>query len=78
MRFIEIDGERIEVHGCSDCPCYNEKDDDYRPVNSCKHPLRSKVSECTLCGGGTTSAAGHSSGVSWNVHLGRWTDEMGV
>ena len=52
MRYIEIDGERIEVHGCSDCPCYNEKDDDYLPVNSCKHPLRSKVSECTLCGGG--------------------------
>lgn len=47
-RYIEIDGEMIEVHGCSDCPCYNEKDDDYLPVNSCKHPLRSKVSACTL------------------------------
>lgn len=48
LRYIEIDGEMIDVHGCSDCPCYNEKEDDYLPVNSCKHPLRSKVSTSTL------------------------------
>ena len=23
MKYIEIDGERIEVHGCRDCPCYD-------------------------------------------------------
>lgn len=48
LRYIEIDGERIEIHGCDDCPCYNEMEDDYLPVNSCKHPLRSKVSRYTL------------------------------
>lgn len=53
LRFIEIDGEMIEVHGCSDCPCYNEKEEDYLPVNSCKHPLRSKVNRYILeCLGG--------------------------
>lgn len=53
LRYIEIDGEKIEVYGCWDCPCYNEKDDDYRPVNSCKHPLRSTVSKDSLeCMGG--------------------------
>ena len=54
LRYIEVDGELIEVHGCLDCPCYNEKEDDYLPANSCKHPLRSKVSASSLeyLGGG--------------------------
>lgn len=41
MRYIEIDGERIEVHGCDDCPCYDDGDDGYGAV--CKHPSTSET-----------------------------------
>ena len=41
MRYIEIDGERVEVHGCKDCPCYDYGE---RSVfEGCKHPSRSYV-----------------------------------
>lgn len=41
MRYIEIDGEKIEVHGCEDCPCYDDGDDGYGA--ECKHPSVSEV-----------------------------------
>lgn len=39
MRLIEIDGKEYEVHGCMDCPCYDNGDSGY--YAQCKHPSRS-------------------------------------
>lgn len=39
MKYVEIDGERIEVHSCRDCPCMEwDKWHWY-----CKHPKRTQV-----------------------------------
>ena len=43
MRYIEIDGERIEVHRCEDCPCCDQGDGGYGA--SCKHPCNSEVTK---------------------------------
>jgi hypothetical protein len=43
MKYIEIDGERIEVHGCDDCPCCDQGDGGYGAT--CKHPRNSEVEE---------------------------------
>lgn len=43
MRYIEIDGERIEVHDCEDCPCCDKADGGYGA--SCKHPCNSEVTK---------------------------------
>ena len=54
MKYIEIDGERIEVHGCDDCPCYDGGDDGYCAV--CKHPSTSETWRGftgTVCRSGT-------------------------
>lgn len=41
MRYIEIDGERIEVHDCSDCPCFDHGVDGRYAY--CRHPSRTYV-----------------------------------
>lgn len=41
MKYIEIDGKIIEVHGCEDCPCCDEGDGGYDAV--CKHPSVSNL-----------------------------------
>lgn len=41
MRYIEIDGERIEVRGCEDCPCCDMGDGGYGA--RCKHPSVSEL-----------------------------------
>ena len=43
MRYIEIDGERVEVRSCIDCPCCDEGDGGYGA--SCKHPCNSEVTK---------------------------------
>lgn len=41
MKYIEVDGIRVTVHACDDCPCYADgaSDDD----STCKHPACSDV-----------------------------------
>lgn len=46
MRYIEIDGERIEVRGCLDCPFYEDRDVEYY----CKHPSCSTIRFSIACG----------------------------
>lgn len=41
MKYIEIEGERIEVHGCGDCPCFDHGEDGR--YGMCRHPSRSVV-----------------------------------
>ena len=41
MKYIEIDGRRIEIRGCEDCPCCDEGDGGYGAT--CKHPSVSKL-----------------------------------
>ena len=36
MRYIEIDGQRVEVSLCDDCPCYDGGDGGWG--ERCKHP----------------------------------------
>lgn len=44
MRYIEIDGQKIEVHGCEDCPCCDEGEGGYGECGmTCKHPSVSKL-----------------------------------
>lgn len=43
MKYIEVDGERIEVHGCFGCPCCDHGDGGYGA--SCKHPRNSELLE---------------------------------
>lgn len=43
MRYIEIDGHRVEVRCCEDCPCF--ADGDYYG-NGCNHPAGDSPSEC--------------------------------
>lgn len=43
MKYIEIDGERIEVHDCLECPCHDDGDGGYGA--SCKHPRNSEVAK---------------------------------
>lgn len=40
-RYVEIDGEKIEVHGCDDCPCHDDGDMGYGAM--CKHPKNSYI-----------------------------------
>lgn len=37
QRYIEIDGKRVEVENCRECPCYSEVDKDGKGP-WCKHP----------------------------------------
>lgn len=37
MRYIEIDGHRVEVGHCEDCPCYADVDYDGN-TSKCNHP----------------------------------------
>lgn len=46
MKYIEIDGERVEVRGCIDCPCYEDRDVEYY----CRHPSRSNIEFSLACG----------------------------
>lgn len=50
MRYIEIDGERVEVHDCKDCPCYDQGSE-YRGDATCRHPSRSYVESYEWIGG---------------------------
>ena len=43
MKYIEIDGVRIKVRGCRDCPCCDQGDRGYGA--SCKHPCNSEVTK---------------------------------
>lgn len=38
MKYIEIDGERIEVQRCKDCPCFDHGEDGRYEM--CRHPSR--------------------------------------
>lgn len=38
QRYIEIDGKRVEVESCRECPCYSEVDKDGKGP-WCKHPV---------------------------------------
>ncbi len=40
MKYIEVDGIRVTVHTCNDCPFYADDSDD-NPI--CKHPVCSTV-----------------------------------
>lgn len=44
MKYIEIDGDRIAVHECRDCPCMEW--DDWHWY--CKHPKRTKATHVGL------------------------------
>lgn len=47
MKYIEIDGERVEVHGCLNCPFYEGRDIEYY----CRHPSRTQVESYEWVGG---------------------------
>lgn len=50
MKYIEIDGEKVEVHDCKDCPCYDQGSE-YRGCAMCRHPSRSHVESYEWVGG---------------------------
>ena len=45
MRYIEIDGHRVEVRCCEDCPCFADVDY-YGNGFNCNHPAGDIPSEC--------------------------------
>lgn len=52
MKYIEIDGQKIEVHSCADCPFYNNGEFKMGLYHSdCKHPLRAERVESELFDG---------------------------
>ena len=39
MRYIEIDGHKVEVGSCEDCPCFEDVDYEGNGFH-CNHPYR--------------------------------------
>lgn len=44
MKYVEIDGIRVEVSGCKDCPCFMDVDY-YGNGFRCNHPMGDEPEE---------------------------------